>query len=115
MAALLLSLILLAQAAPPQLAGTIVGVLKDSSGKPAAGIRVAAVPRPESGGKVLAGGAAMSSQAETDAEGRYRLENVPPGRYFVAAGIIALPTFYPGRAMIKLRDVPRLTRRPTKS
>jgi hypothetical protein len=98
MNALLLSIIMvLTQGIPlaQQQAGTIRGVLKDSEGKPAAGIRMAAVAKPESLIDALTG-AAMSSIAETDEAGRYALENVPPGRYLIAAGRLDLQTYYPG-------------------
>ncbi|HVZ20668.1 MAG TPA: carboxypeptidase-like regulatory domain-containing protein [Vicinamibacterales bacterium] len=32
----------------------------------------------------------------TDAQGRYRLENVPPGRYYIVAGLLGQATYYPG-------------------
>jgi hypothetical protein len=78
-----------------QQSGTVRGVLKDSDGKPAAGIRMAAVAK---SGELLDAltGTAMSSIAETDAEGRYTLENIPPGRYLIAAGRLDLQTYYPG-------------------
>jgi hypothetical protein len=37
-----------------------------------------------------------SSLTQTDEQGRYRLENIPPGSYVIAAGRVALPTYYPG-------------------
>jgi hypothetical protein len=36
-----------------------------------------------------------SSLAQTDQQGRYRLENIPPGSYVIAAGRVNLPTYYP--------------------
>ena len=39
---------------------------------------------------------AMASLTQTDSMGRYRLENVPPGRYYIAAGRVDQPTYYPG-------------------
>jgi hypothetical protein len=36
-----------------------------------------------------------SSLTQTDEQGRYRLENIPSGSYVIAAGRVALPTFYP--------------------
>jgi len=80
----------------PTQGGTIKGILKDSGGRPAAGIRVGAVPRPDSLEELTGNTAAMSSLGETDEQGRYTLENVPPGRYFVAAGVLNFPTYYPG-------------------
>ena len=38
----------------------------------------------------------MVSLTQTDSSGRYRLENVPAGRYYIAAGRVDLPTYYPG-------------------
>jgi hypothetical protein len=38
----------------------------------------------------------MASLTETNEAGQYRLENIPPGRYFIAAGRIDLQTYYPG-------------------
>jgi hypothetical protein len=39
---------------------------------------------------------ALVSLSETDEQGRYVLENVPPGRYYIVAGRVDRPTFYPG-------------------
>ena len=82
-----------AQVAPP--AGTISGTLTGEDGKPLAGVRVTAMVVPDT--------AATSDEtlvlvnlARTDDQGRYRLENVPPGRYFITAGFVNVPTYYPG-------------------
>jgi hypothetical protein len=88
-----LALLLLAQTpSVPTLNGTITGVVR-MGGKPTAGIRVAAVV-PPGGGELMP--SAMLSLGETDSEGRYRLEGVPPGRYYISAGRVDLPTYYPG-------------------
>jgi len=79
----------------PNQGGTVTGILRTSSGTPAAGVRVSALARPEAT-KDLSTSAALASLAETDASGRYRLENIPPGRYYIVAGNIDVPTFYPG-------------------
>ena len=39
---------------------------------------------------------ATVSLAETDSTGRYQLENVPPGRYYITAGRLDVLTYYPG-------------------
>ena len=75
--------------------GTIAGTLRDSAGNALAGVRIAAVAAVQSQAD-LADGSVMAAIAETDAEGHYRLENVPPGRYYIAAGRVDLPTYYPG-------------------
>jgi hypothetical protein len=73
--------------------GTATGQLKNSSGAPAGGVRVAAMSLAEGNTQ---GGGALVSLAETDAQGRYRLENIPPGRYYIQAGFIDAPSYYPG-------------------
>jgi len=91
------SLLFLLQGIPiqPTQGGTVVGVLRNSDGKPAPGVRVAALPQTQFAAD--AGDAAtLSSIAETDEQGRYSLENVPPGRYYIAAGRLDLQTYFPG-------------------
>src|SRR5688572_6987624 len=90
-------LIALLQGLPvtPSQSGSITGVLTNSTGKPAAGVRVSAMMRPDSplDAQTMS---AMASIAETDPNGVYKLENIPPGRYYIVAGRIDQPTFYPG-------------------
>jgi hypothetical protein len=62
----------------PAETGTIEGLLLTSAGKPALGIRVAAMVPPENANDIFSANA-LSSIAETDAYGRYRLTGVPPG------------------------------------
>ena len=97
MNALLLSLLLWAQGIPvqPTQTGTVTGVLRTADGKPAVNERVTAIPQVEFAGDA-ADGATLSSLAVTDEQGRYTLENIPPGRYYIAAGRLDLQTYYPG-------------------
>lgn len=97
MIAALLTAFLAIQGVPlaAQQSGTITGLLKNADGRPAFGIRVAALARPESQMEAIAG-AALASIASTDEEGRYRLEDIPPGQYYIVAGRVDLPTYYPG-------------------
>jgi hypothetical protein len=92
---------LLAQDAPALINqnGTIAGVLRDSSGAPAAGIRVSAMARPDEVKDLLAA-SSFGALAETDGAGRFRLENVPPGRYYIVAGRVDAPTYYPGTVQL---------------
>ena len=104
-AAILASLLgagaLLAQDAPALINqnGTIAGVLRDSSGAPAVGIRVSAMARPDEVKDLLAA-SSFGALAETDSAGRFRLENVPPGRYYIVAGRVDAPTYYPGTVQL---------------
>jgi hypothetical protein len=105
--AFILSVLLALQGIPiqAQLSGTVSGVLKDQTGKPLAGVRMAAVTKPDSPAEALSS-AAMASIAETNAEGRYVLENIPPGRYYIAAGRVDFQTFFPGTPeMTAAKDV----------
>jgi hypothetical protein len=97
MIAFLLALLMSTQGIPalPNQGGTVTGTLKTADGKAATGVRVVAVARPDSVVEA-ANAASMASLTETDEEGRYRLENIPPGHYFIAAGRVDLQTYYPG-------------------
>jgi len=74
--------------------GVATGQISNLEGKPAPGIRVSAMSVPDP--KDPAGGGGLLSLAETDAEGKFRLENIPPGRYYIQAGLLEFPTYYPG-------------------
>jgi hypothetical protein len=95
---ILFSLILLLQGIPVQQGGTVTGVLRDSKGLPAAGVRMAAVTRSDVIENSAAG--SMAGITETDAQGRFTLENIPPGRYAIAAGRLDLQTYYPGTQVL---------------
>ena len=94
---LLFALLFLLQGIPvqPTQSGTITGVLRNADGKPAPGVRVTAIPQTQFATDAV-DAATLSSIAETDEQGRYSLENIPPGRYYIAAGRLDLQTYYPG-------------------
>jgi hypothetical protein len=99
MKAVLLGFILFAQgiAQAPANSGTITGTVRTSAGTPAAGVRVSAIARQSSAtlNPDAAAEVSSSSLAQTDDQGRYRLENIPPGSYVIAAGRVTRPTYYP--------------------
>jgi hypothetical protein len=101
MKAVLLGFILFTQGVitqAPADSGTVTGVVKTSSGAPAAGVRVSAMARqsnPPSKPSDATAEVSTSSLTQTDEQGRYRLENIPSGSYVIAAGRVALPTYYP--------------------
>jgi 5-hydroxyisourate hydrolase-like protein (transthyretin family) len=78
--------------APPLQTGSVTGIVRTATGVPAVGVRVTAM-RTDAMDDALR---AMVSLTQTDSTGRYHLENVPAGRYYIAAGRVDLPTFYPG-------------------
>src|SRR5688572_416644 len=96
MATLLFSLYLLLQGIPVQQGGSVRGVLRDSQGMPLAGVRMAAVARGAALDEIAVGGAAMAGLTETDEQGRFTLEDIPAGRYSIAAGRLDLQTYFPG-------------------
>jgi hypothetical protein len=82
---ILLGLILLAQTQAGS--GTLTGRVLTQEGTPAVNVRVAVMTVDDG---------ALSNIAQTDTEGRYRLENVRTGRYYISAGPVGFPTYFPG-------------------
>jgi hypothetical protein len=92
--------LVLLQAAAPARPGVVTGQLQTPAGAPAAAIRVSALPAPPpnilpSDGQNYYSTTAPAATALSDAQGRYRLANLAPGRYFVVASVFGYPTFYP--------------------
>jgi hypothetical protein len=75
--------------------GTVTGTVTTTDGKPAVAVRVAARVLQDSAEEAN-GAEAFASLAQTDTDGRYRLENIPAGRYVITAGWVGVPTYYPG-------------------
>jgi hypothetical protein len=77
---------------------TIGGKLTLTDGRDARGIRVAAVvadrPSPGNAAPILV------SLTQANAAGQYRLDNVPPGRYLIMAGLPDSPSYYPAARTI---------------
>ena len=85
--------------------GVVAGSLQMSDGSPAAAVRVAAIVAPPPNIRPTDGQNYYTSQppvsvALTNAEGRYQLANVPPGRYFIVAGVTGQATYYPATTNI---------------
>src|SRR5262245_57972899 len=91
MIALLLAAVLSTQGANALQPGTgiVTGYLITTEGKPAVGVRVGAVEIDDLSAYSLL------SVTETDASGRYRLTNVPAGRYFIVAGKLSDLHYFP--------------------
>jgi len=103
--ALALALVLLLQGGPAR-PGTVTGQLRALDGSPAIAVRVAAMPVPTSNAKPEDGVQYFTypppeSSTLTDNQGRYRLTNLPPGRYYILAGAFGEPTYYPGTASME--------------
>ena len=98
---LVLLLALLLQGAPAVKGTVVSGQLQLRDGAPAVAVRVAAIAapppniRPADGQNYYASQPPVSA-ALTDAKGQFRLANVPPGRYYIVAGIVGHGTFHPG-------------------
>jgi hypothetical protein len=93
--ALFLTILMVIQDPALPRGGTVTGVLRTAAGTPAPRVRVAATLVPSDPADISS--AALVSLSETDEQGRYVLENIPPGRYYIVAGRVDLPTFYPGK------------------
>jgi hypothetical protein len=102
---------------PPGSTGVLQGVIRFPDGAPAPSITVVAIPTGALARTTTAAGTVTVSFATntlgatstrwvingynilrgfTDANGRYRMENVPPETYYIAAGFADEPIFFPG-------------------
>ena len=89
MTRLLLALMLFTQGGLQPGTGIVTGSIRTAEGRPAAGMRVAAIAIDDPDGNNLL------SIAQTDASGRYKLSNIPEGSYYIVAGRVTRLTFYP--------------------
>jgi len=76
--------------------GAVAGTIRGPDGNPAAQVRVGVMSVPEAGRGRPAGAGTLVSQVATDSAGKFQLDDVPPGRYYIVAGRLETPTFYPG-------------------
>jgi hypothetical protein len=77
--------------------GTISGALRTVDGAPAVATRVSVIPAPNETSRPSFGSQYFYRQpavatALSDNQGRYRLTNIPPGRYLLVSGITYYPT-----------------------
>jgi hypothetical protein len=95
--AVLMLLLLLQALAPAQTRpGTISGRVLSVDSTPAVNIRVSAMEVTEA--NIAGGTPALVGFSQTDSSGRYRIDNQPPGRYYILAGPLEFPSYYPGVA-----------------
>lgn len=89
------ALILAVSGAQSQIAATgkISGRVVLPDGSPIEGVRVAALTAETAETRT---DSVLVSIAETDREGHYRLEAIPPGRYYLVAGPLDAPVYFPG-------------------
>lgn len=87
--------------------GAVTGRLLSKDGNPAAGIRVSAVEALDPNGPSRI--AAIVSSATTNSSGEYKVEDIPPGPYYITSGLVDLPTYYPGVADAGSATVVRVT------
>src|ERR1051326_7571368 len=90
--------------------GVVTGQIRDTRGQPLAAASVLVVMGSSKDGRTSIVPLAVSvsgTMATTDDNGNYRLENIPPGRYYILAQPVGgsngeVPTLYPG--VTKLDD-----------
>ena len=94
MRSLVLAIAFLTQGATPQQSGAVSGRLSftGTTGSPPV-VRVAAIPAETD---LPTADSILIGISSTDASGNFRLEGVPPGRYYIVAGFIVAPTYFPG-------------------
>jgi hypothetical protein len=81
--------------------GAITGRLLSGGTTPASNTRIAAMPLSED--KTTA--PVLESIVQTGKDGSYRLEGLVPGKYYVFAGLLDLPSYYPGVSSLERATV----------
>src|SRR5438874_13469333 len=84
--------------------GVVTGQIRDTGGQPLAAASVLVVMGSYKDGRTSIVPLAVSvagTMAKTNDNGNYRLENIPPGRYYILAQPVGrsngeVPTLYPG-------------------
>jgi hypothetical protein len=94
MKANLLFILLLFESTSLAQSASVAGVIRAMDGTPSAGVRVAVREVPVA--NATSKESAMARIGQTDRTGHYKLEDIPPGRYYITAGFVDLPTYYPG-------------------
>jgi len=69
--------------------GTLSGQIRSAEGGLVAGVRVAAMLASDGSGKIVA-------TTQTGNDGRYQIEKIPAGQYYILAGPPEAPFYYPG-------------------
>ena len=83
---------------------SVSGQIRDIHGMPRSNVRVSMMALDESD-KDNTGHVTLTRLRESGDGGRFELENVPPGRYLIMAGLPEDPTYYPG---VKKREEARV-------
>jgi hypothetical protein len=86
--------------------GVVSGEIRLPDGSPAAGVRVSAMSVSDG---ITDTGVFLEKIAETDSSGRYVLRGISAGPYYIIAGVLNAPTYYPGTDAIKDARVLRIT------
>jgi hypothetical protein len=60
--------------------------------------------------RVANGASELAAITQTDSNGRYQLDGIPPGRYFIVAGAVSSPTFHPGTQAQNAASIITVTR-----
>jgi len=83
--------------AVPVRTGAMSGQVRATTGEQPRSIRVAVIAVPPAGTPASSNPArSVEIAVEANAEGHYKLDNIPAGRYYVLASSIDPPTYYPG-------------------
>ena len=77
------------KAPTPVRTGSLSGQLRSSDGGATSAVRVVAMLADDGSGKIV-------GVTQSGSDGRYELNQIPPGRYYILAGQAEYPTYYPG-------------------